>query len=145
MKPTSWLAATLFSAGIWTLHSSLVTPQAAPPEKVVKNFLNAVQKGDFEKAKKYCDDNTDKLMDLMKMMSENIQQDKTVSKHKIKTVECDVDGEVGVCKACCTTEGEPLSDVQVKKVNGQWQVVMNKEDMNKETPPSEEIIEPEED
>ena len=145
MNIKTGLAVVAFAAGSWMLHTSLIAPQGASPEKVVKSFLTALQKADFEKAKKYGDENTGKLMDLMKMMAEQMPKG-TEQKHgKVTNVDCEIDGDKGVCKACCNADGEALQDVPVQKIDGKWLVVMNKEDMNKElpsdAPPVEEVPE----
>lgn len=127
------LLAALCCSAIWTLSASLMAPQGGGPEKTVKAFFTAMQKGDFEKAKKYGDDNADQILDLMKAMMSNMpKQSKKVT---IKNVTCDVDGDSAICNGCCGQDGEPLRDVKVEKINGQWLVVMKKEDMNKEEPP----------
>lgn len=132
-------------AGTWFAHTAFLAPQGGTPEKAVKNFLTAISKGDFDKAKKYGDDNTDKLMDLLKMMKDQMPKPDSKTAAKIKTVECVLDGDKGTCSACCNTEGEPLDGITVQKVNGQWLVVMDKENMKKEEPIEEPGGENEED
>lgn len=101
------------------------------PTSVADNFLKALNKMDYETAKKYGSEDTGKLLDMMsgfaKMMPDSAKKEKSF---EIKNEK--VDGN----KATVTytesgEEGEQT--LNLVKVDGKWKVAMSKDSMNGES------------
>src|SRR6185503_13683982 len=100
------------------------------PKSVAENFLNAMNKFDFETAKKYGTEDTGKLLDMMsgftKMMPDSARKEE-----KYEMLDEKIEGE----KATVTYRAEGREDpekLDLIKVNGKWKVAMSKDSLNDE-------------
>jgi hypothetical protein len=100
------------------------------PKSVAEHFLKAMNKMDYETAKKYGSEDTGRLLDMMsgfaKMIPDSARQEKSF---EIKDEKIDGD------KATVTylqqgEEGEQSLDLV--KLDGKWKVAMSKDSMNGE-------------
>ncbi len=119
----------LLKAGSILIVSLLVACAGNSPKSVAENFLKAMNKLDFEGAKKYGTDDTNKMLDMLsgfaKMMPDSAKKENV----KIEMTSEKVEGD----KATCTykeegKEGEQT--INLVKVDGKWKVAMSKDDMN---------------
>jgi hypothetical protein len=100
------------------------------PKSVAENFLKALNKMDYETAKKYGSEDTGKLLDMMsgfaKMMPDSARRERSfeIKDEKIEgdkaTVTYSEQGE----------EGDQT--LNLVKVEGKWKVAMSKDSMNSE-------------
>jgi|GEM_PF-1107682 len=100
------------------------------PKSVAENFLKALNKMDYEAAKKYGSEDTGKLLDMMsgfaKMMPDSAKKERSF---EIKDEKIEGD------KATVTyTESgeEGIQSLNLVKVEGKWKVSMSKDSMNGE-------------
>jgi len=100
------------------------------PKSVAEKFMNALNKQDFETAKKYGTEDTGKLLDMMSGLAKMGASADTVSKErKVEMLTEKIEGD----KATVTYKmedkagEEPLSLV---KQDGKWKVAMSKDNMN---------------
>ena len=100
------------------------------PKAVAENFLKALNKMDYETAKKYGSEDTGKLLDMMsgfaKMMPDSAKKERSFEMKDEK-----IEGD----KATVTyTESgeEGLQSLNLVKVDGKWKVAMSKDSMNNE-------------
>ena len=122
------------------------------PKSVAEHFLKAMNKMDFETAKKYGSEDTGRLLDMMsgfsKMIPDSAREEKSFEiKDEL------IDGD----KATVTyiQAGEPgEQSLDLVKIDGKWKVAMSKDSMNGEedgsldsgatsTDTSSSIVEPE--
>ncbi len=102
------------------------------PESVAEKFILASSKGDFEEAKKYCDEKTGSMLGMMAgSMSEKDKEEAKKMDVKFEVVSSDVKEETAVVKYKMTAKGEtsPEQSMDLKKVDGDWKVTINKEGM----------------
>ena len=97
----------------------LVSCSSNNPKAVAEKFLKAVNKLDFTEAKKYCDEDTQKLLSLMESFSkdEDSKVEENGDKAKVYYKAKDSEKEVSL---------------DLKKVDGKWLVSVNKEQGAKE-------------
>lgn len=100
------------------------------PKAVSENFLKALNRMDYETAKKYGTEDTGKLLDMMsgfaKMMPDSAKEEKNF---EIKDEKIDGD------KATVTysqTGDESEQVLNLVKLDGKWKVAMSKDSMNGE-------------
>ena len=100
------------------------------PKSVAENFLKALNRMDYETAKKYGTQDTGKLLDMMsgfaKMMPDSLKKEKNF---EIKDEKIEGD------KATVTyTESGEEGDLSLNlvKLDGKWKVAMSKDSMNGE-------------
>ena len=117
----------------------LVSCSGNGPESVAKKFLELTNKGEFDKAKEYCDKDTAKLIGMAAAMAGDEIEENKDNNVKIVIVSSDVNEEEG--KAIVTykaiEEGqteETASEKQIDlvKIDGDWKVTIDKENMKKE-------------
>src|SRR3569832_232618 len=113
------------------LVSFLVSCTTNGPKAVADKFLTAMFKLDFEKAKEYGTDDTNKMLDMMsgfaKMMPDSAKQ----TEIKFKILNSTEDGD----KATVTykEEGKDAEQsVPLLKIKGNWKVSIGKDVMNSE-------------
>ena len=100
------------------------------PGAVAEKFLTNVEKGNFEEAKKYSDESTGKLLDMLvsfggEKMKEEIEKNKgNIPEIKITRVEEKDDKATVYYKQ---GEEEKESKLDLKKIDGDWKVSINKE------------------
>jgi hypothetical protein len=97
------------------------------PESVAEDFLNALEKKDFAKAKELSTPESLQIIELVEKFSA-LDTAKAESKTAVKVSKCELTGDKGVCTYCCNEEGKE-STVNVKKVNDKWLVDMSKESL----------------
>ena len=100
------------------------------PKSVASDFLTALNKGDIDEAKKYCDASTADLLDLVGRLAKNkIKEEAKGGKFTITKVEEDGD----VAKVYYTMDQEEKEkSLDLKKIDGKWKVTIKKEDAKKE-------------
>jgi hypothetical protein len=100
------------------------------PKSVAENFLKAMNKMDYETAKKYGSADTGKLLDMMsgfaKMMPDSAKKEKSF---EIKDEKIEGDKAI-VTYTESGEEGEQT--LNLLKVDGKWKVAMSKDSMNGE-------------
>ncbi len=117
----------------------LVSCSGNGPEGVAKKFLELTNKGEFSKAKEYCDDSTAALIG----MAENMAKDKVEAmkeqnvKIEILSSEVNEEGDKATVKYKKIEEGQTAEDslekeITLKKIDGDWKVSIDKESMKKE-------------
>ena len=100
------------------------------PGTVAEKFLTNMESGNFEDAKKYCDESTGKLLDMIiglggEKMKEDIEKNKgNIPEIKITRVEEKDDKATVYYKQ---GEEEKESKLDLKKVDGDWKVSIDKE------------------
>ena len=112
----------------------LVSCSSNNPKAVAEKFLKAVNKLDFTEAKKYCDEDTQKLLSLMESFSKDEDTKKAKEKASdddftITKVEENGDKAKVYYKA---KDSEKEVSLDLKKVDGKWLVSVNKEQGAKE-------------
>src|SRR5262245_2831317 len=98
------------------------------PKSVAEQFLQVMNKFDFETAKKYGTEDTGKLLDMMsgfsKMMSDSARKEE-----KYEMLNESIDGDRATVSY--RVEGrEETEKLDLVKVNGKWKVAMSKDSMN---------------
>jgi len=99
------------------------------PKGVAKNFLNAMNKLDFEGAKKYGTEDTGKLLDMMSGFIKMMPDSSKGRESKTEMIAEKIDGE----KATVTYKEEGKNEemtLDLVKVEGKWKVAMSKDNMN---------------
>jgi hypothetical protein len=96
---------------------------AMKPELVVENFLNSMNQQDFETARKYCTEETFKLVDFLSSIAEMAKQEGAAfaDAEPVSNIQCNVDGDKAKCTFCCDSEGKD-SEVDLIKVKNEWKV-----------------------
>lgn len=91
------------------------------PEEVAANFLNAMNKQEFDTARLYCTDSTLQLIDFLKGISEMAKQEGSsfADAPPVSDVKCTVNGDKAVCTFCCDGEGKN-AEIDLVKVKGIW-------------------------
>ncbi|MEL1243599.1 DUF4878 domain-containing protein [Flavobacterium sp. DGU11] len=100
------------------------------PEGVAKSFIEHTTKGEFEEAKKYCDETTGQMMGMAGGMMTPEQKAEAKKKDvKIDIISSEIKEDKAVVKYKVTAEGEDATEktMDLKKVDGDWKVTMNKE------------------
>jgi len=100
------------------------------PKSVAENFLKAMNKMDYETAKKYGSEDTGRLLDMMSgfanMIPDSARQEKSF---EIKNEK--IDGDKATVTYVQSGEvGEQTLDLV--KIDGKWKVAMSKDSMNGE-------------
>lgn len=112
--------------------TTLVSCSGGGPEGVAKNFLEAINKGDFEGAKKYGDEKTQSLIGMMSGMISAEDKAKLAEKSpKVEIVKTEEKDDKATVTYKVTAEGKEAeeSTLDLVKVNDEWKVSMNKEGM----------------
>jgi len=93
------------------------------PEAVVENFLNAMNKQDFETARKFCTEETFKLVDFLTSLADMAKQEGAAfaDAEPVSNVKCTIDGDKAKCTFCCDGDGKD-SEIDLVKVNNEWKV-----------------------
>ena len=99
------------------------------PKPVAENFLTALSKLDFEKAKTYGTEDTGKLLDMMNGFAKMIPDSSKHKESKFEITGEKIDGEkASVMYKEEGKEGE--QSIPLVKVDGKWKVAMSKDNMN---------------
>jgi hypothetical protein len=99
------------------------------PKSVAGNFLSALNKMDFEAAKKYGTEDTGKLLDMMSGFAKMIPDSSKKNETKFSITGEKIDGDKAT--VTYTEEGkEGEQSIPLMKVNGEWKVAMSKDSMN---------------
>ena len=93
------------------------------PEEVVAAFIDAMNKQDFETARKHCTEETLKLVDFLSGIAEMAKQEGSsfADADPVSNVKCTVNGATAKCSFCCDGEGKD-TEVDLVKVNNEWKV-----------------------
>ncbi|MCS7077941.1 MAG: DUF4878 domain-containing protein [Bacteroidia bacterium] len=110
------------------------------PSYTVLAFLEAVDNQDFTKAKKYCTQETQKLMVIMEGMmkivpKEQLQKVKRKENYIILREEIAGDRALVVYK---NSDSNKEEQIKLKKENGKWLISMDKADLGDKKNPFEE-------
>ncbi len=111
--------------------SLMVSCSGGGPEGAAKKFLKHTNKGEFEEAKKYCDERTAGLLSMAQSMAgDRIQEmkDRDID-IDILSSEVNEEGDKALVKYQ-VKEGEQVAEKELDmvKVDGEWKASMNKED-----------------
>jgi hypothetical protein len=103
---------------------------AGDPKAIAKDYLTAVAKMDFEKAKKFGTDDTKKFIDMMSTFSAMVPDS---VKKKQADAKIDITGEPSISGddatvSYSTSEKAGSQTLKLKKVNGKWLVQQSKEE-----------------
>ncbi|VDH05947.1 Lumazine-binding domain [Bergeyella zoohelcum] len=113
------------------------------PKSVATKFLEHVNKGEFEEAKKYCDGPTADLMGMINSFGGNTMKEELAKKGKDKKLEIIRVEEKDDKAKVYYKEGKGKEEsLDLKKIDGKWKVSINKEDKKKEGIPSMKDAEP---
>ena len=124
------------------------------PKEVATNFLNARNKMDYETAKKFGTDETDKMLDMTASLSSMIPDSVKELTKNAKVVikgEPKIEGDKATVIAESTIGGDTKEEtIDLVKKDGTWLVNMSKGDLgegdmngnaeNGATPPTEETV-----
>jgi hypothetical protein len=97
------------------------------PEVVVKKFLYYMNKHDYEKAKKYCNLKTQRILDFMDQLIAISGQDINAFDGNVKIIKTEVNGDKAICYYKSFGKDQ---QVNLEKENERWLI-----DMKKEAPP----------
>ena len=99
------------------------------PKGVAENFLKAYSKLDFEGAKKYGTEETGKMLDMFSSLTKMMPDSAKKKDVKTEVTSEKIDGDKAV--VTYTEDGKPGDQtLNLAKVDGQWKVVMSKDNMN---------------
>jgi hypothetical protein len=119
----------LVKSGAMLITCFLIACSGNSPKSVAENFLKAMNKMDFEGAKKYGTEDTNKMLDMLsgfaKMMPDSAKKEDV----KVEITSEKVEGD----KATYTYKEvgkDEQQTINLVKVDGKWKVAMSKDDMN---------------
>ena len=104
------------------------------PKSVAQKFLSAMENQEFKEAEKYSDESMKQLLDMLDQMPKD--NNKKAENAKVKVTRVEEKGDKA--KVFYIVESKEIKgevkeqSIDLKKVDGQWKVSFNKEDMNKE-------------
>lgn len=105
--------------------ASFVLISCAPegkPEQVAEAFLSAINRGDYETARKHSSKETLPLIDFLENISQLAMQENAGKKESnpVSNIRCTkYDEKRCVCIYCCDTNGEE-ADIELIKVRNEW-------------------------
>jgi hypothetical protein len=100
------------------------------PKSVAENFLKAMNKMDYETAKKYGSEDTGRLLDMMSGFA-NMIPDSAKQEKSFEIKDEKIDGDKATVTYSQSGEvGEQTLDLV--KIDGKWKVAMSKDSMNGE-------------
>jgi len=106
----------------------IVSCSGNSPKSVAESFLKAMNKMDFEEAKKYGTDDTGKMLDMLSGFTK-MMPDSAKKEVKSEIIAEKIDGD----KATVTYKDDGKSEEQVLnlvKIDNKWKVAMSKDNMN---------------
>ncbi len=118
----------LIKAGTVIIFFFLAACSENSPKSVAENFLKAMNKMDFDGAKKYGTDETGKMLDMLSGFSK-MMPDSAKKESKAEIISEKIEGD----KATVIYKDEGKSEEQVLnliKIDNQWKVAMSKDNMN---------------
>lgn len=96
------------------------------PEVVTQKFITAVNQEKFDEAKKYCDEQTAQMLDMLASMSKKIEKSTEEVKVDFKVVKVEKKGD-DKAKVFYTVNNEKETSLDLKKIDGKWKVSIDKE------------------
>jgi len=106
------------------------------PEDVAKKFVEANSKADFATAKKYADEQTGQMLEMMAGFIPKDKQEELKKKNiTIEIVSSEEKDSTAVVKYNVLVDGKAdekapeAKSLDLKKIKGEWKVTMNKEGM----------------
>lgn len=100
------------------------------PEDVAIKFSEAMAEVNIEKASKYANEDTQKLLKMFDTMADAEDKEKAKKEGEgttFKAVETKIDGDKATVKIESTKDGKTeTKDVDLVKVDGEWKVAVNK-------------------
>lgn len=104
--------------------------EKSDPKEVAYNYTVAVNKFDFEEAKKYSTEETKKLLDMLSSFA-SMAPDSVIEQSKSFKVEIKEVIEKGdKCAVMLTNGNEKVEKIDLIKENGIWKVHMSKDNMD---------------
>lgn len=99
------------------------------PRDVAENFLSYYGKNEFDQAKQYGTEETDRLLDMMngfnKMMADSLLKER-----RYEIISEKVEGNVATVVYRESDSNEPSQSMTLIREDGKWMVSMNKESIN---------------
>jgi hypothetical protein len=111
MKKTTWI--------IWFFLSIMVACSSDTPKDIAEDFLDALSKKKFEKAKTYV---TPESMAIIDMFAQYPDQTNIPSDFKVTSEETLSDTEVIVSYEATVNSVKKTETMQLKKIDGKWKV-----------------------
>lgn len=102
------------------------------PEGVAEKFLVHTAKGEFDEAKKYCDESTGAMIGMAGgMITPEKKAEMQKKDIKVDIISSEIKEDTAKVKYKVTAEGEDPAEktMDLKKVDGEWKVTINKEGM----------------
>lgn len=97
------------------------------PEFVAEKFLTAMESANYPEAKKFCDEKTGQIVDMLAGIPISEKDKKAPKKVTINRVEEDKEDK-NKAKVFYSVEGEEKEkSIDVVKIDGKWKVSLNKE------------------
>lgn len=126
----------LFLNLVMLLMFLFVSCSGDSPRKVAEKFLEAMENQNFEEAKKYSDDSMKQLLNMLDSMPKD--NNKKAENAKVKVTKIEENGDKAkvfyIVESSEIQEESKEQSIDLKKVDGNWKVSFNKEEMNKEEP-----------
>jgi Domain of unknown function (DUF4878) len=100
------------------------------PEGVTEKFIEASFKANFEESKKYADEKTASMIDIMILGLPDDQMEKMKKNDiDVKIISSDVKDSTAVVKYSVVENGKDSGEkaLDLKKINDEWKVSINKE------------------
>ncbi len=97
------------------------------PEQVAKDFLEYLEKGEFDEAKKLGTKDTHEVLESFKVfgeLGEEFGETEDAEPRKISDVKCEIEGDEAKCTYMADDEKE---EIFLVKEDGKWLVDMKKE------------------
>lgn len=96
------------------------------PEVVTQKFITAVNQEKFDEAKKYCDEQTAQMLDMLASISNRAEKPNQETKVDFKVVKVEKNGD-DKAKVFYTVNNEKETSLDLKKIKGEWKVSIDKE------------------
>jgi hypothetical protein len=112
----------------------------AEPEEIAKLYLDAINNGDFENAKKFATEDSKSMLDFLKQIYA-LSPDSTEVNEKtvIKDLKCSIT-EGDTLAVCSYLENDEEKRLDMKNVNGNWLVHEPKENPQNEVDSEEQYM-----
>lgn len=96
------------------------------PEATATSFLNALQDGNFEEAKKYATANSAEVLDMMSTMADPGEDAEKPEPKKVNITETETEGDNATVTYTIEGAEEEPQTLDLTKEEGEWKVVFDK-------------------
>lgn len=112
----------------------LASCSSSGPEQVARKFIDSVNAGDFEEAKKYATTDTKSMLSMMESfgIKDQLADATDNEKENLEIISTTVSGDTAISKITSGEDGDDEMDIHLIKKDGEWLVDMTKESMDKE-------------